>query len=446
MGGTGRAGLGHAPAALQLHAHAPLEDLGDFNRQRRAAGSDAYQRRQIAPVEIGQCGDRDPHRRHAGKIGGALDLDIAHHGFDIETLVQRDQMAAAEAGEQHYRQRKDVEQRQHADHALDRVVALGARRLAPDVVDRHRRSQIAMAEHGALRQAGGTAGILQQGGVIDADGRPLRRPDRAIGEFPVRHDRRVIRDRRVRIADRAPVVVLADDQPVEQALFQKFQRRRQQRREIAGDQHARAAVAQLVRQCDRPVERGKMHDAGAGLQRAEKVDGMIGRIAEEQRHRRVAAAAGAQERGSRDLDHGFEFGIADCAVAEFDRRPRAKLLRGLRQEIRQRAAHDRVVPADALRIELFAGVGLHLRARCAPSPRGGWGEGVRSIVMPDPLTGSQERSDLSHGRGGARTGHLFQSHHAAFAVCASEANVPPSAARRLSSGDGSSEGSLVSFA
>ena len=44
----------------------------------------------------GKCGDRDPHRGHAGKSGGALDLDVAHHGLDVEALVQRDQIAAPE--------------------------------------------------------------------------------------------------------------------------------------------------------------------------------------------------------------------------------------------------------------------------------------------------------------------------------------------------------------
>ena len=41
MRGAGRAGLGHAPAALQLHADLALEDPGDFDRQRRAAGPDS---------------------------------------------------------------------------------------------------------------------------------------------------------------------------------------------------------------------------------------------------------------------------------------------------------------------------------------------------------------------------------------------------------------------
>jgi len=52
-----------------------------------------------------------------------------------------------------------------ACYALDRV-ALFARGPAPDVVDRHRRGQVAVAEHGALRQSRGAAGILQQRDVI----------------------------------------------------------------------------------------------------------------------------------------------------------------------------------------------------------------------------------------------------------------------------------------
>ena len=38
-----------------------------------------------------------------------------------------------------------------------------------------------------------------------------------------------------------------------------------------------------------------MHDAGAGFQRAEEIDGMVRRIAEEQRDRLILAVAGAQE-------------------------------------------------------------------------------------------------------------------------------------------------------
>ena len=177
-----------------------------------------------------------------------------------------------------------------------------------------------MAEHRALRQACRAAGILQQGDVIGRHRRPLRRLCRAIGELPVGDDLRIIRQRRLRRSDLAPVVVLADDQAVEQTLVEELQRGRQQRREIAGDQHARAGVRELVRQRDLAVERRQMHDTGAGLQRAEEIDGMIRRIAEEQRDRTVLAVAGAKEGAGRRLHQRFEFAVADRPVAEFDAR------------------------------------------------------------------------------------------------------------------------------
>ncbi len=71
-----------------------------------------------------------------------------------------------------------------------------------------------------------------------------------------------------------------------------------------------------------------MHDARSGLQCAEEIDGVIGRVAEEQRDRLVLAVAGAQEGGRRGLDHRFQFGIADRLVAEFQHRTRAVLGRG----------------------------------------------------------------------------------------------------------------------
>ena len=126
---------------------------------------------------------------------------------------------------------------------------------------------------------------------------------------------------------------------------------------------------ELVRQRDFAVERAEMHDPGAGLQRAEEVHRMIRRIAEEQRDRMLLAIAGAQQgRGSR-LHHRLKLGIADRAVAEFDRRPVSELCGRVRQQIGQRAARDRIVPMHAFRIELLARMGH------------------RSLPFPPPLRG-----------------------------------------------------------
>ena len=121
MGGAGRAGLGHAPAAPELHVGLALENPGDLYRQRRAARSAMHQRGQIAAFQIGEARDRDPHRGNAGKSGRPLDLDVAHHRFNVEALVQRDQVAALQTTQQDHRQREDVKQRQYADDALDDV-------------------------------------------------------------------------------------------------------------------------------------------------------------------------------------------------------------------------------------------------------------------------------------------------------------------------------------
>ncbi|MGY4316423.1 hypothetical protein ACVWW1_005750 [Bradyrhizobium sp. JR3.5] len=97
-----------------------------------------------------------------------------------------------------------------------------------------------MAEHRPLGQAGGAAGILQQRDVLDVDRRPLRRLDCTVDELAVRDNSWIVRQRGLRRADLAPMIILANDQAVEQPLGEEFQRRRQQRRQVAGDQHPRA--------------------------------------------------------------------------------------------------------------------------------------------------------------------------------------------------------------
>ena len=178
-----------------------------------------------------------------------------------------------------------------------------------------------------------------------------------------------------------------------------------------------------------------MHHPRAGFQRAEEIHRMIRRIAEKQRDRRVLAGARAQEGRGRDLDPIFQLGVADRAVAEFDRGARAEIFRRLRHQLRQRAARDRIVPMHAVRIEFFAGVGharrpvIPGRASSArirnPGSRGIWIPGLRPKRAHPGMT-RDEGSAASH-------------YAAAFDACASDANVLPSAARRFSSGAGSSD-------
>src|SRR5262245_5155340 len=100
-----------------------------------------------------------------------------------------------------------------------------------------------------------------------------------------------------------------------------------------------------------------MHDAAACLQRAEEIDGMVRRVAKKQRDGFVATIAGAQEGAGGDLDLVFKLCVADRPVAEFNGGARTVVAGRLQQQVRQRAAFDRIVPADALRIILLAGMG-----------------------------------------------------------------------------------------
>jgi len=76
-----------------------LENPGDLDRQRRAADPQLTSD-DSRGSRSGRLAIAIPHRRHAGKRGGPLDLDVAHHGLDIEALVQRDQIAALKTAQQ----------------------------------------------------------------------------------------------------------------------------------------------------------------------------------------------------------------------------------------------------------------------------------------------------------------------------------------------------------
>ncbi len=167
-----------------------------------------------------------------GNARRALHLDIAQHRFDVEPLMQQDDVAAIDLPQQDRDQREDMKQRQDADHLVDHVAALGARGRAPEVEDRVAGEQVAVGEHGALRQSGGAAGVLKRRNVVGRHRRPGLRQRDAIDELAEGHDLLALRDRQQRICRRAPAVVLADDDAIDQALVEEFQRYRQERREI----------------------------------------------------------------------------------------------------------------------------------------------------------------------------------------------------------------------
>src|SRR5882724_1689211 len=64
-------------------------------------------RSKILATSTGKGAPPDPQRRHAGERGGPFDLDVAHHGLDVETLVQRNQIAAFKAAQKDHGQCED---------------------------------------------------------------------------------------------------------------------------------------------------------------------------------------------------------------------------------------------------------------------------------------------------------------------------------------------------
>jgi len=115
-----------------------------------------------------------------------------------------------------------------------------------------------------------------------------------------RHDRRISRDRRLRIADRAQ---WSSSQTISDraGLSPETSAPSQQRREIAGDENARRTLSlQFMRERAFAVERGKMHDTGAAFS-APKSSPDDPANCRGQRLRIVLARSGAQERRGRAI-------------------------------------------------------------------------------------------------------------------------------------------------
>ncbi len=83
--------------------------------------------------------------------------------------ISRSDAAGAHAEQKAGRQREDVIERQRADdEELVDMRRLLQRRLQPGVVLQHVGEDVAVEQRRALGDAGGAAGILQEGDVIEA--------------------------------------------------------------------------------------------------------------------------------------------------------------------------------------------------------------------------------------------------------------------------------------
>ena len=143
--GAGGRGLGHAPAAAERVAGEALEALPHLDRQRRAAGAADAQRGEVAPLDAGMVGERDPHRRHAGKDGGALASMSREHRVGVEARTQQHLVAVRDLPQQDRRSARRCGTAAARTMTLSAPVAAGPAASIPGVVDRHRRRQVARA-------------------------------------------------------------------------------------------------------------------------------------------------------------------------------------------------------------------------------------------------------------------------------------------------------------
>ena len=247
-----RAGLGR-PVHLQ-HRHATRrEGVDQALRHLRGAGRhrpQAVEPRRLPArvVEQGLDGGRHQHRQR-----GPVALDRLECCLGSEAGVQRD------GGAQLQRRRgldvepADVEQRQHGQHVV-------LRRHVVHVLAHHRVAhQRLLAQHGALRAAGGAGGVddEQRGGRVD-----MRVAAVAAGALEQRRQRGAMRGR----------IVEADDARSWQGRLERLDHRRQG---LLDDQYLHRGVAQdvdLLRHREPPVERHQQGaEPGAGIEQHQDV-------------------------------------------------------------------------------------------------------------------------------------------------------------------------------
>ena len=278
IAGQRRRGLGQAVALDDRAAGDLLPLLGHRLLHRHAAAVRSQELREVDVLEFRVLHQRVVERVDRREARHLVLLQLLDEARDVARVRDQQVAAAGAHGEQEAgRQREDVIERQRADdhqavvlrHVLDR-------RLQPRVVLQHVRQDVAMEQGGALRDAGGAAGVLQEGDVITGERRLAEGLGAAGGERGVERDR--LRQRE----GRHHLLHAADDEVDDHALEAEQVAHRgedhvldlgladhllQRGGKILDDDDGfRAGVVQLVLELARRVERVDVHDREAGAQ------------------------------------------------------------------------------------------------------------------------------------------------------------------------------------
>ncbi len=241
-----------------------------------------------------------------------------------------------------------------------------------------------MGQHRALGDAGGAAGVLQEGKVVVGDrhvailgggaaAQRLAEVDRAV-DAPVRHHLLHVLDDVVddpALGHRQHVAHLGGDHVLDAGLRDHLLQRV---REILDDHDGlRARVAQLVLEFARRVERVHVHDRHAGAQRPEQRDRVLQQVGHHDRDAFAGLHAGQRlQEGGEVAGLAVEVGVAHRHAHVGKRRTRREALAALFQDVLQRTELiDVDLGGHALRIAAQPGSVGH--AALLLGPRGGRG-------------------------------------------------------------------------
>ena len=271
-------GLGHAVALGDRAAGDGFPAFGRAARQRHAAGDGQLETREVQRLEVITLTQRREQRVEADEGGERCPGQCLDEAIDIARIGDQHAVVAAfHAVEAIHREGIDVIDRQRRDqHLLTFIehITDHAARL------QHVGDQIAVGQHGALGDAGGTAGVLQRGDVLGlARDTRVREPRPAlehvtqavcVGQVVLRHHLLDVAHRQVdqrTLGEVMQVTDLGDDDLLDgRALEHLLELVRH-----VGQNHdgASAGVMELVLHLALGVERVGVDHHQAGAQRAE---------------------------------------------------------------------------------------------------------------------------------------------------------------------------------
>ena len=274
-----RARLGQAVTLTDEHVVARCRPAGHRLRQRRRAGHDVLQRRDVEPVDQRMLGQGEHDGRHEVCRRHSVLLQQVEEPLEVEARHRDDGGAGLQRGAHDHRHAVDVVEGQDADERVVGRDALVGRDLG------HVGDQVVVRQHDALRHPRGAARIGQRGQVVARVYRHRRR----LGPGHQRRERR----RPVRLAE--------DEDLLHPGAFRALSRRVEKLRD--GQEEPGPRILKLTLDLCGRVERVHRGDDPAGGRHAEERGGVLRQVGTvDGEHVSAREAACGETR--RDRTHG----------------------------------------------------------------------------------------------------------------------------------------------